>query len=199
MPSSSRAPASAAASAAASLPASVPISTPTPATESFSSATFAVPLSLSLVGGWMVQGDQVSDIDLQNGDQDAGILSISSTTVAGATSSDPPLAWPADLHAWLASRPEFKLQAPRAVTVGGRPAMQIDADASVPNGTHIELVCAEPRHSCFLLDHNDRWRFVEVKNSDGSGIVVVTNGIPAPGFDAYAQALDQLLTTLTFR
>ena len=82
--------------------------------------------------------------------------------------------------------------------MGGRPAVQIDADANVPNGTRIELF-APKGTGCWLLDHSDRWRFVEVKNSDGSGVVWLTNGIPAPGFDSFAQAFDQLLGTFLFR
>ena len=123
-------------------------------------------------------------------------MDIGSTTVPGVTTSYMP--WPKDLYAWLKSRPEFKTQAPKAITVGGRPAIQIDADATVPEGTRIEFVCSKDSN-CWLLDHNDRWRFVEVKNSDGSGVVWITNGIPAPAFDAYAKALDQLLGTFEFR
>jgi hypothetical protein len=190
--------------------ASTPTSTPA-SSGSFSSAVFAVPISFSLAGGWNVNHDIHADIDLGRDDhgatpeafkvftgdiQNVGILDIGSTTVAGATTSDPYLPWPKDLYAWLKSRPEFKLQSPQAITVGGRPATQIDADVQVPDGTKIALVCSS---NCWLLDHNDRWRFVEVKNSDGSGIVVLSNGIAAPAFDAYAQALDQLLGTLTFR
>ena len=125
-------------------------------------------------------------------------MDIGSTTVAGATKSDPPMPWPKDVYAWLKSRPEFRPQAPQAITVGGRPATQIDADASVPANTTIELVCSKDSN-CWLLDHNDRWRFVEVKDTDGSGVVWITNGIPAPAFDAYAQALDELLATFEFR
>lgn len=176
----------------------------------FTSTAFAVPVSFSLAGGWVVNHDLNSDIDLgrdgqgagggvfdnfTGGRQDAGIMDIGSTTVAGKTQSDPRIPWPKDLYAWLKSRPEFKPQPPKAITVGGRPATQIDADVNVPDGTSIALVCP----SCWLLDHNDRWRFVEVKNSDGSGVVWITNGIAAPGFDAYAQALDQLLGTFEFR
>jgi len=125
-------------------------------------------------------------------------MDIGSTTVAGATKGDSNLPWPKDLYAWLKSRPEFTPDPPQAITVGGRSATQIDADVSVPDGTKIELVCSkEP--NCWLLDHNDRWRFVEVKDSDGSGVVWITNGIPAPGFDSYTQAFDQLLGTLAFR
>ena len=165
----------------------------------FTSAAFAVPVSFSLAGGWTVMTDVHSIIDLRGPDlgagplnsQDAGIQDIGSTTVAG----DP---WPKDLYAWLRSRPEFKPLPPKAIMVGGRAATQIDADATVPAGTSIELVCSKAS-SCWLLDHNDRWRFVEVKNKDGSGIVWITNGIPAPGFDAYAKALDELLGTFEFR
>jgi len=130
--------------------------------------------------------------------QSAAIQDIASTTVAGAGAADSYSPWPKDLYAWLKSRSEFKPQAPQAITVGGRPATQIDADVSVPAGTHIELVCSKGSN-CWLLDHNDRWRFVELKNPDGTGVVWITNGIAAPAFDAYAQALDQLLGTVQFR
>jgi len=125
-------------------------------------------------------------------------MDIASTTVAGTTKSDPYTPWPKDLYVWLKARPEFKTQASQAIMVGGRPATQIDADATVPIGTRIEFVCSKDSN-CWLLDHSDRWRFVEVKNADGSGVVWITNGIPAPGFDVYAQALDQLLGTFEFR
>ena len=183
------------------------------ASSSFTSSDFAVPVSFSLAGDWKVNNEHPSTIDISRDDQgasagaferftggmqNAGIQDIGSTTVAGATKSDPRMPWPKDLYAWLKSRPEFKPQSPQAITVGGRPATQIDADVSVPDGTKIELVCSTDSN-CWLLDHNDRWRFVEVKNSDGSGVVWITNGIPAPGFDAYAMALNQLLGTLAFR
>lgn len=169
----------------------------------FTSTAFAVPVSFSLAGGWRVMNNVHSIIDLAGPDrgagplnvQDAGVMDIGSTTVPGITTSYMP--WPKDMYAWLKSRPEFKTQAPKAITVGGRPATQIDADATVPKGTRIEFVCSKDSN-CWLLDHNDRWRFVEVKDSDGSGVVWITNGIPAPAFDAYAQALDQLLRTFEF-
>lgn len=94
--------------------------------------------------------------------------------------------------------PESKLQAPKRITVGGRPATQIDADTTVVSGTRIEFICSKDS-TWWLLDHNDRWRFVEVKNADGSGVVWITNGIPAPAFGAYAEALDRLLGTFQFR
>jgi hypothetical protein len=181
---------------------STPTSTPA-SSGSFTPAVFKVPISFSLAGGWVVKHDLRSDVDLgrhENGaveeGQDAGIQDIGSTTVAGATPSDPRMPWPTDVYAWLKSRPEFKPLSPQAITVGGRAATQIDADVNVPAGTSIAIVCSS---DCWLLDHNDRWRFVEVKNADGSGVVWITNGPPGPGFDAYAKALDQLLGTLTFR
>jgi len=172
----------------------------------FTSTAFAVPVSFLLADRWMVTENVHEDIDLRGphygaglaGDQDIEMHDIGSTTVAGTAKSDPYMPWPTDLYAWLKSRPEFKPLPPQTITVDGRPATQIDADATVPAGTRIELVCVRV-FSCWLLDHNDRWRFVELKNSDGSGVVWITNGIPAPGFDAFAQALDQLLGTFEFR
>jgi len=139
-----------------------------------------------------------ADAVFTGGVQDAGVQDIGSTTVAGATMGDPSMPWPKDLYAWLQSRPEFTPEPPQVITVGGRPATQIDADVSVAKGTRIELICPEGS-PCWLLDHNDRWRFVEVKDADRSGVVWITNGIPAPGFDAYGEALDQLLGTFEFR
>jgi len=49
------------------------------------------------------------------------------------------------------------------------------------------------------------WNYVtrpkDEQQSDAifGGVVWITNGIPAPGFDSYTQALDQLLGTLAFR
>jgi hypothetical protein len=198
LPGGSIAPAGALLNTSAGVAASIASSTQPSPSGVFDSSVFAVPISLSPVGDWVVQGDNQSDIDLQRGDQDAGILSTSSTTVSPVRSGDPALPWPQDLHAWLEARPEFTPTVPRQVALGGRPATLIDADLTVPSGTRIEMVCAEPRHSCWLADHNDRWRFIEVKNEDGPGIVVITNGMP-DGFDSYARALDQLLATLRFR
>jgi hypothetical protein len=198
LPGGSIAPVSAQSNTPASVAASAPSSTEVSSTGPFDSSVFAVPISLSPVGDWVVQGDNQSDIDLQRGDQDAGILSISSTTIAPAMSGDPALPWPEDLHAWLEARPEFTPTVPRQVALGGRPATLVDADARVPSGTRVEMVCSEPRHSCWLVDHADRWRFIEVKSGDGPGIVVITNGTP-DAFDSYARALDQLLATLKFR
>ena len=181
----------------------------TPLNSTFTSAVFAVPVSFTLPGGWTVFENKHSVIDLRGPDlsagpftgQDIGIQDIASTTVAGPTKNDLPVPWPKDLYEWLKSRPEFSTQVPETIMVGGRPATQIVADASVPDGTRIELVC--PKESgCWLLDNSDpwsRWRFVEVKNDDGSGVVWITNGLPAPGFDAFAQTLDQLLGTFQFR
>ena len=192
--------------AAAITPSAAPASALASSSTTFTTDTFAVPFSLSLAGGWTVMVEVHSVVDLRGPDtgggplnsQDAGVQDIASTTVAGAAKGDPYMPWPKDLYAWLQSRPEFKPEPPKTITVGGRPATQIDADVSVPSGTRIELICSEDS-SCWLLDHNDRWRFVEVKDDDGSGVVWITNGIPAPGFDAYAEALDQLLATVEYR
>ena len=110
------------------------------ASSMFTSAEFAVPVSFSLKGGWVVNVDRHGVIDLSRDDQgasagaerftghmqNAGIMDIGSTTVAGATKGDPYMSWPKDLYAWLQSRPELKPQAPQAIAVGGRPATQIE-------------------------------------------------------------------------
>ena len=197
-----------AAGASASSPTTRPSnsSTSEPASSTYTSHAFAVPVSFELGAGWKVTEDVHSDIDLRGpiysdgraGDQDLEFHDINTTTVAGTTKSDPYMPWPTDLYAWLQSRPEFQAQPPQTITVAGRPATQIDVDGTVKPGTRVELVCAD-RSSCWLLDGNFRWRFVELKNADGSGVVWITSGVPAARFDTYAEALDELLRTVEFR
>ena len=74
------------------------------ASSMFTSDAFAVPVSFSLAGAWKVNYEQPSIIDISRdnqgasvrpfkrftgGMQNAGIQDIGSTTVAGATKSDP--------------------------------------------------------------------------------------------------------------
>ena len=60
------------------------------------------------------------------------------------------------------------------------------------------MICSEPRHSCWLLDAPQSWRFVEIRDAGGSGIVVITNAVLG-GLAEYASALDAVLATLEFR
>jgi hypothetical protein len=152
---------------------------------------------MDLVDGWSVDGDHPGNVDLQRGEQDAGISSIADTTVADTTvaaSAGGKSPWPDDMVAWLNSRPEFTPGPPRQVMIGGRAATQVDVNVNAA-GEQISMVC---NAACWLVDGNFVMSFTEVRNSDGTGIVVITQ-VPADKFDDWSQSLDQLMATIEFR
>jgi hypothetical protein len=184
-----------------------PTAAPTaaPSRIAYLSTGFAVPIGLTFADGWTADGPpSLGDIGVTRLDQPSVIMSIASMTVRGAKATDPWVPWPADIHAWLANRAEFRPGATRSITVGGRPASVIDVDVVTPvsdTGDWVRSAPAVMRHGINLKDANaNGWRIhlVVVPTGKGKGIVGYTDAPPAE-FEGAAAALDQLLTTLTFR
>ena len=191
--------------AAASTAVSPSVTSSAPAsslTSSFTSATFKVPIGLTLSGGWSLSTDETGTVGLQLGDAAASIMSIDSTTVRGATTTAPWIPWPDDIHAWLAGRPEFKLDATRTAVVGGRPAVIVDADyvreRITDQGDWIKYG-TDPTDG---LNMKGSWpgsvHIVVVKTGPKSGIVMMMDG-PTDAFGGASTSLDRVLGTLTFR
>ena len=165
----------------------------------FSSTKFAVPISLTPLGGWVIQADRTDDIDLQNGDWDGGIFTVATVTLPGPALGDPYVPVPVDFAAWVGQRTEFARVVSASVTVGGRPATQVDADLTWTTGT--------PDHDLFrfsggewFFDHvsaGDRARFVLVPGARG-GILIYMEA-KAGDFDRIAASFEELLASLAFR
>lgn len=180
-----------------------------PAPTPFVSGAFEVPIRLTMSDGWTADSYAKGTVDLSGPDKVASIMSIASMTVRGAKPTDPWVSWPADIHAWLAKRPEFRPSAPRSTTVGGRPASVIDVDVVTPVADTGDWVrCAPPGSSCGinLRDANDSggWRIhlVVVPTGPGTGIVGYVDApvvAPAGDFEEAAASFDRLLATLTFQ
>jgi hypothetical protein len=179
---------------------------PTP----FTSGAFQVPIQLTMVDGWTVASQQFGDLDVSAADKVASIFSIASMTVRGATQTDPWVPWPADIHAWLAGRAEFRPGEPRATTIGGRPATVIDVDVVTPVADTGDWVkgCGPQDVTCGinLRGANDSggWRIhlVVVPTGAGTGIVGYIDApvVAAAGdFQTAAASFDRLLASLSFR
>ena len=166
----------------------------------FSSANFLVPISLSLVGGWIVQEDRADDIDLQRGYVDGGIFTAATVTLPGPAKTDPYVPVPADLDGWIRQRPEFGTVSSTQVMIGGRPGMQVDADllwaSSSDNHDLFRFVGGE-----WLFDSisaGDRARFIVLPGDGGGGIFIYMEA-KVGDFAPVAASFDDLLATLTFR
>ena len=157
----------------------------------FATSSFNVPLSLGLVDGWIVEGDYPGNVDLQRGDQDAGISSIADTTVANIAGGKLP--WPDDMVGVARDEAGIHPGAPQQVMVGGLPATRVDVQVNAA-GKRIEMVCSQ---GCWLVDGNFVMSFIEVRKADGTGIVVITE-IGANQFDEASKSLDQLMATMQF-
>lgn len=186
-------------------PSSRPTASPTAAPTAFTSSVFGVPIQLTMLDGWTSAGTQPGSVDLDGPSQPASIMSIASMTVRGAKSSDPLVAWPADIHAWLAKRAEFRPGTPRSITIGGRPATVIDVAVVTPVADTGDWVrCGPVGVSCGInlraANDGGGWQIhlVVVPTGAGTGIVAYTDA-PSDGFDAAVASLDKLLATLEFR
>lgn len=172
---------------------------PPSAAQGFVSTYFDVPLSLTLVDGWRLDGDDVRNVDLQHGVTDLRIMRMAHLTVPGPTRADPFIPLPADLGAWLAQRPEFGPVTTREVTVGGRKGTLLDADFTWDGSSKYAFM--RDGTSGWLYDRltaGSRGRFIVLPGPDDTGVVIHMES-PIDGFDATAASLDQLLTTLQFR
>ena len=184
-------------------PAASPSASPSPSVApsptSYSSSKFEVPIQLAVMDGWTLDADYAAGVDLSGPAQPASIMSIASMTVRGKTPGTW-VPWPADIHAWLSSRPEFRPTAPRPITVGGRPGSVIDVDLVVPLADTGDWVRNGPQGINLRSVGASGWRMhlVVVPTGSGTGIVAYTDAPPA-GFDEAAASLDRLLATLEFR
>jgi len=176
-----------------------PNSSATPSPKAFDSpSAFDPPIRLTLVDGWTVDtiGSEPPTVDLQRSDLDAGIMSIATLTVRGATAADPWIPWPDDIHAWLAGRPEFRPSAPRETTVGGQPGIIIDFDVVVgpetDTGDWIKYGDGRPNGFNLRGADGERWRLVVVNTGAGSGIVAIV-GVKPADFEEATAALGRLL------
>jgi hypothetical protein len=200
-----RAPASGVGAAPTPSPIATPTPSPTvaPAATPFSSSGFGVPIQLTMPAGWTSEGTEPGSVNLTGPTQPASIMSIAAMTVRGAKSTDSWVPWPADIHAWLAMRAEFRPSEPRSITIGGRPATVIDVDVVTPLADTGDWVKCGPA-SCGInlraANDSGAWRIhmVIVPTGTGTGIVAYTDA-PRDGFDAAAASLDQLVATLQFR
>lgn len=188
---------------ASSPPTPAPTATTAPSTAAgtpgaYATSTFAVPLSLALVDGWTVPGETVGGLYLVHGNQDAGIMSIASITVAGASAADPRLAWPDDLYAWLDRRPEYEPAQPVDVEVDGHQGIEIDTDTNPPSGSRVEIIGTGVAGAFWLADIHERDRFIEVRFTPDTGIVIF-GPAPLDANEAYWAALDELVATIRFR
>jgi hypothetical protein len=194
-----------AASGVGAAPTPSPAATPTPSPSAtpFSSSVFGVPIQLTMPAGWTSAGTEPGSVDLNGPTQPASIMSIASMTVRGAKSTDPWVPWPADIHAWLAKRAEFRPAAPRSITIGGRPATVIDVAVVTPVADTGDWVNCGPSPCGINLrsaNGGGGWQIhlVVVPTGAGTGIVAYIDA-PTDGFDAAVASLDKLLATLEFR
>jgi hypothetical protein len=190
---------SATGSPSAPSPSPTPSVAPSSAAKEFVSTYFDVPLSLSLVDGWRLDGDDVRNVDLQHGVTDLRIMRMAHLTVPGATSADPFIPLPADLGAWLAQRPEFGPVTTREVTVGGRKGTLLDADFTWDGSSKYAFM--NDGTSGWLYDRftaGSRGRFIVLPGTGDTGVVIHMES-PISGFDATAASLDEVLATLRFR
>ncbi|MGZ8514297.1 MAG: hypothetical protein ACXW4H_04245 [Candidatus Limnocylindrales bacterium] len=191
-------------------PSAAPLTTASPSARTsaapspapFTSSNFKVPIGFTLLDGWTISTDELGTVGLQLGDAAAAIVSIDSLTVRGATPTAPWVPWPDDIHAWLAGRPEFRPDAPRAAEVGGRPAVVIDADyvreRITDQGDWLRYGTGQSDGLNLKGSWPGRVHLVVVKTGVKSGIVVVMDA-PVDAFDQASVSLDRILATLTFR
>ena len=170
----------------------------------YSSHLFEVPIQLSLQDGFTIADDYAGGVDLSGHAEPAEIMSIASMAVRGSKPTDPWVPWPADIHAWLSSRPEFRPSAPRPITVGGQRGSVIDFEVVLPQAYSAEWIRNGPVGTSHGIKPGDPnisgWRIhlVVIPTGNGTGIVAYAEGPP----DDFAQAsasLDRLLRTLVFR
>jgi hypothetical protein len=175
-----------------------------PAT-TFTSTVFAVPLSMTLVDGWRLNrgsGYEESSylLDLQRGTVEIGIMPIAALTVPGATMTDPYVALPTDVAAWVGQRPEFGPATTRAITIGGRTGTLIDADFTWDGSSKYTFLRFYPTAG-WLYDRlvaGSRARFIVLPGPGDTGILIhMEAGIGI--FNESAASLDRLLATLAFR
>ena len=181
-------------------PSLIPSAAATTGPIAFESKRFTVPLSLTIVDGWSFALDAAEQVELTRGDSDLAFMAMASVTVPGARAADPYVPFPADITAWLATRPEFVAFAPRAVTVGGRTGTLIEVDFVSAPSTKYDII----RYGSGGWTYGgpqtagQHGRFIVLAGPGSSGVVIFMES-PILGFEAAAASLDRLLATLVFR
>ena len=161
----------------------------------------AVPITLTLSGGWTYGGVDANNLELfWNGQNvDLGFHPISRVTLPGAKTTDPWIPVPADFAAWVQQRPEWKDYQTRPVTVGGRPGTEIDAafvwDTGMIKRDFLRYTTGAWLYDQYNVGH--RIRFIVVPGTSDDGLMIVVNA-PAADFDAAAAALDGVLASVHF-
>lgn len=193
-------PPAASASAAAS-PSAAPSPSVAPSPTPYSTSKFEIPIQLAIRDGWTLDADYAGGVDLTGPAEPASIMNIATMTVRGTKADDPWVPWPTDIYKWLSSRPEFRVTAPRPITVGGRPGTVIDVEVIVPRSDSSEWIRNGPvGGGNGIKSPGAGWgvHLVVIPTGNGTGMVAYTDA-PAADFDGAVTTLDRLLATLQFR
>jgi ABC-type branched-subunit amino acid transport system substrate-binding protein len=139
------------------------------------SDSFAIGVSFDAPAGFSVATDRTNDFAIERRRADAGrdayIVFTRPQTVQGATEGELVPA-PADFIAWLVAHPKIQLLSEVIdVTIGGRPARQVDITSDV--GTHLFTIDEMSR---FILVPSEIARVLAI-DVDGQQMLILTGAI----------------------
>ena len=173
---------------------------PAPELTTFSSKVFELPMTLSFgERDWHVSDDFV---DLVTVDSSQGHWGVSFNLVTDARLANPAdgqlIPFPDDFVPWIQSDPDFKVEQPTKVTVGGIDATQIDATPVWQSRTtNHKRFLALRMENWNIVTQPERWRFIYLIDVNGEKLLILLIA-EANQFDNAIEQAQAILNTVVF-
>jgi hypothetical protein len=174
--------------------------TPAPAVTTFSSNIFALPMTVSFgQRDWHVSDDFT---DLVTVDSSQGPWGLSFNIVTDAKLADPTngqlIPFPEDFVSWIQSDPDFKVDQPTQVTIGGIEGTQIDTtpiwQSTTTNKKEFLVLHLEKWN---IVTEPERWRFIYMDDVNGERLLILLIAA-ADQFDTAVEEAQAVLDTVKF-
>jgi hypothetical protein len=179
----------------ATLPATIP-----PELTAFKSKVFELPMTVSFgQQDWHVSDDFVDLVTIDSSQGDWGISFNLVTDAKLANPSDGQLIpFPKEYVSWIQSNPDFKVDQPTRVTIGGIDGAQIDATPIWTSATTNKKQFLVLRLDNWnIVTKPERWRFIYLNNVNGERLLVMLIAA-ADQFDTATEQAQAVLNTVEF-
>jgi hypothetical protein len=180
--------------------ATLPALTPTPELTAFKSKVFGLPMTVSFGRqNWHVSDDFT---DLVTVDSSQGEWGVSFNLVTDARLANPSdgqlIPFPEDFTGWIQSDPDFKVEQPTKVTVGGIDAIQIDATPVwQSSATNHKKFLALRLENWNIVTKPERWRFIYIDDANGARLLILLIAA-ADQFGTAVEQAQAVLNTVKF-
>lgn|GEM_PF-1470904 len=178
----------------------MPTVTVAPTLTMFTSKVFELPMTLSFEQrDWHVSDDFT---DLVTMDSSQGNWGVSFNLVSDAELADPTneqlIPFPEDFVSWIQSNPDFQVEQPIKVTVGGIDGIQVDATPVWQSTTTNKKQFLALRFENWnIVTSPERWRFIYLNDVNGKQLLIMLIAA-ADQFNLATEQAQNILNTVEF-